>query len=73
MPDLPFVLVVLAIILTIVTLVGHGIWVLLAAIFGGGRTESEPELPILRAFDSGRTATVATGAARNSQVPWPRN
>jgi len=37
MRDFPAVLFVIAIVLTIVTLVGHGIWVLLAAIFGGGR------------------------------------
>ncbi len=35
--DLPAVLLVIAIVLTIVTLVGHGIWALLAAIFGAGR------------------------------------
>jgi hypothetical protein len=37
MPDLPLVLFVIFVVLTIVTLVGHGIWVLLAALFGGGR------------------------------------
>ena len=36
MPDLPIVLFVIFIVLTMVTLVGHGIWVLLAALFGGG-------------------------------------
>jgi hypothetical protein len=41
MNDLPLVLCALAIVLTIVTLVGHGIWVLLAAIFGGGKTASQ--------------------------------
>ena len=45
MPDLPIVLAVLAIFLTIVTLVGHGIWVLLAAIFGGGRKKASPNCP----------------------------
>jgi hypothetical protein len=35
---MPFtVLVGLIVVLTVVTLVGHGIWVLLAAVFGAGR------------------------------------
>ncbi len=45
MLNLPFVLVVLAIIVTIVTLVGHGIWVLLATIFGGGRKKASQNCP----------------------------
>src|SRR5262245_10779541 len=38
--ELTIILFVLAIILTIVTLVGHGIWVLLSLIFGGSRRSS---------------------------------
>ena len=45
MNDLPIVLFVIAIVLTIVTLVGHGIWVLLAAIFGGGRKKPSQTCP----------------------------
>ena len=37
MHDFPWILLVVGIILTVVTLVGHGIWVLLATLFGGGR------------------------------------
>ena len=37
MGDLPIVLFVIFVVLTIITLVGHGIWALLAAIFGGSR------------------------------------
>ncbi len=46
--DLPIVLFVIAIILLIVTLVGHGIWVLLAAIFGGGRKKPTQTCPFCR-------------------------
>ena len=45
MNDLLVVLSVIAIVLTIVTLVGHGIWVLLAAIFGGGRRKPGQKCP----------------------------
>ena len=48
MNDLPIVLFVIAIVLTIVTLVGHGIWVLLAAIFGGGRKKPTQTCPFCR-------------------------
>ena len=36
MPDLPAILLTLAIVFGIITVVGHGIWVMLAAIFGSG-------------------------------------
>ena len=48
MNDLPIVLAVIAIVLTIVTFVGHGIWVLLAAIFGGGGKKPSQTCPFCR-------------------------
>ncbi len=48
MNDLPIVLAVIAIVLTIVTFVGHGIWVLLAAMFGGGGKKPSQTCPFCR-------------------------
>ncbi len=41
MHELTIGLIVLAIVLGVITLVGHGIWVLLALIFGGGKRPAE--------------------------------
>lgn len=45
MNDLPVVLLVLAIVATIITLVGHGIWVLLAALFGSAGKKPNQACP----------------------------
>lgn len=45
MDELPIILLVLGIVLAIVTLVGHGIWVLLSLIFSGGRRSTSQRWP----------------------------
>jgi hypothetical protein len=46
MSDLPVVLLVIFVLLAMVTLVGHGIWVLLANFFGRGRKVSSQACPL---------------------------
>ena len=51
MNDLPFVLCVIAIVLTIVTVVGHGIWLLLSKLnnaLNGGREKAGRTCPFCR-------------------------
>ncbi len=48
MPNLPIVLFVIFIVLTMVTLVGHGIWVLIAAVFGSGKKNPSRTCPFWR-------------------------
>jgi hypothetical protein len=52
------VLVAIGVLLTVVTLVGHGIWLLLAALFGSGRDPADPTK--IKCIRCGRQTSIAS-------------
>ena len=73
MPTPLIVLTVVLVILAVVTLVGHGIWMILAALFGGGRAHAPSQPCVFCGTPTPGAEPGATGAEKTSTARWPRN